>query len=49
MGLHYKIQSTLKNLPFYNEEIKNFKKTSKNLITLKFYLNYLFFLKNPEK
>ena len=40
-----KIKNTSKNLPFYSEEIKSFKKATKNLVILGFYLNYHFFLK----
>ena len=40
MAQNYKIENTLKNLPFYNEEIKYLKKRTK------FYQNYLFFKKN---
>ena len=46
MTSKYKIRNTLKNLLFYSEEINNFKKTTKNLIMLEFYLNYHSFLKN---
>ena len=47
MGSHYKIKNTLKNIPFYSEEIKKLKKKrTKNLVVLDFYLNYHFFLKN---
>ena len=41
MGSHYKIRNTLKNLPFYSEEIKNKKKAIKNLVISD--LNYHFF------
>ena len=43
MGSHYKIRNTLKNLPFYSEEIKNKKKATKNLVISD--LNYHFFSK----
>ena len=46
MGSHYKIRNTLKNLSFYSEEIKNKKKTTKNLVISDFYLNYHF---SPKK
>ena len=38
MASKYKIRNTLKNLPFYSEEIKSLKKRTKNLVTLNFYL-----------
>ena len=40
MAQNYKIEDTLKNLPFYSEEIK---KSKKKKI---FYLNYHCFIKN---
>ena len=40
MAQNYKIEDTLKNLPFYSEEIKESKKKGK------FYLNYHRFIKN---
>ena len=39
-------KNTLKNLPFYSDEIKSVKKVIKKLVILVFYLNYHFFLKN---
>ena len=45
-----KIRNTLKNLPFYSEEIKSFKKkTTKNLVISNFYPNYHSFLKKTKK
>ena len=44
MAQSYKNKNTLKNLPFYSEEIKGAKKEI--LLTLSFYLNYHFFQKN---
>ena len=38
------IRKTVKNQPFYSEEIKSNNK-KKNLAILSFYLNYLFFFK----
>ena len=46
MHQKYKIRNTLKNFPFYSEEIKSSKKRTKNSVTLSFYPNYRFFLKN---
>ena len=46
MAHNYKIRNMLKNLPFYNEEIKSLKqKELKKLLMLEFYLNYHSFLK----
>ena len=42
------IRNTLKNLPFYSEEIKSLKKTKKNLVISNLYLNYHSFLKKLE-
>ena len=41
-----KNKKLLKILPFYSEEIKSAKKTTKNLVILNFYLNYHFFKNN---
>ena len=45
MAQNYKIRNTLKNLPFYSEEVKSLKKRIKHLLMLEFYLNYHSFLK----
>ena len=50
MAHNYKIRNMLKNLPFYNEEIKSLKqKELKKLLMLEFYLNYHSFLKKLKK
>ena len=46
MAQKYQNRNTLKNLPFYSEEIKSVKKRIKKLAILVFYLNYRFFIKN---
>ena len=46
MASKYKKMNLLKSIPFYSEEIENSEKNKKNLVTLNFYLNYHFFLKN---
>ena len=40
MAQNYENKNTLKNLPFYSEEIKSVKKIAKNLVILNFYPNY---------
>ena len=46
MAQNYENRNTLKNLPFYREEIKSVKKRIKKLAILVFYLNYCLFIKN---
>ena len=46
MASKYNIGNMLKNLPFYSEEIKSFKKRTKNLVILDFYINYHFYKNN---
>ena len=44
-----KIRNTLKNLPFYSEEIKSLKKRNKKISNIKLLSESLFFLKKPKK
>ena len=44
-----KIRNTLKNLPFYSEEIKSLEKKNKKISNIKLLSELLFFLKNPKK
>ena len=44
-----KITNTLKNLPFYSEKIKNFKKSSKKFSYMKLLSGLPFFSKESEK
>ena len=44
-----KIRNTLKNLPFYSEEVKSFEKKNKKISNIKLLSELLFFLKNPKK
>ena len=46
MAQKYKIRNTLKNLPFYSEEIKNFKKKNKKFSNIRLLSELPFFLKN---
>ena len=43
-----KIRNTLKNLPFYSEEIKSLKKRNKKISNIKLLSESLFFLKKPK-
>ena len=45
MAQNYKNENTLKNLPFYSEEIKSVKKRIKRLVIFDYYLNYHFLIK----
>ena len=45
MAQNYENKNTLKNLPFYSEEIKSVKKRIKRLVILDYYLNYHFLIK----
>ena len=44
-----KIRNTLKNLPFYSEEVKSLEKKNKKISNIKLLSELLFFLKNPKK
>ena len=44
-----KIRNTLKNIPFYSEEIKSLKKRNKKISNIKLLSESLFFLKKPKK
>ena len=46
MAQKYKIKNTLKNLPFYSEEIKSVKNRIMKLVILGYYVNYHFSIKN---
>ena len=46
MHQKYRNKNTLKNLPFYSEEIKSYKKRTEKLAILSFDLKYRFSIKN---
>ena len=48
MAQNSKNKNTLKNLPFYSEEIESVKKITKKLVISSFYLNYRFLIKNVK-
>ena len=49
MAQKYKIRNTLKNLPFYNEWINNFKKNNKKFTNARFLSELPFFSKKRKK
>ena len=49
MRSHYEIRNTLKNLPFYTEEINDTKKTAKKITNAKFLSELPFFPKTTKK
>ena len=49
MAQKYKIKSSLKNLPFYSQEIKSSKKQNKTFSNFKFLSELPFFCKEPKE
>ena len=49
MAQKYKIRNTLKNLPFYNEWINNFKKNNKKFTNARFLSELPYFSKKRKK
>ena len=49
MTSKYKIRNTLKNLPFYSEEIKSFKKKNKEISNIRLLSELPVFYKEPKK
>ena len=49
MAKKYKIKNSLKNLPFYSQEIKSSKKQNKKFSNFKFLSELPFFSKEPKE